>query len=197
MMSQLGTVAERILDAVHDAPGCELDDLVLRLPELTWNQVFLEVDRLSRTGQVRVTAMGEGTYAIRLPKNEKQTQTPHISRETQKEAPMPFSIRPFRRSPEQCSVTYHVGPFQGQGTVWNLSLNGWKLSGDLPLRVGETCSLTVNLPNQSSIFVAAAIVRWARGQEYGVETLVVEKQTQSRLEHLVKQLGQESVESIP
>jgi hypothetical protein len=110
---------------------------------------------------------------------------------------MPFSNRPFRCSPVQCSVTYHAGLFQGQGTVWNFSLNGWKLSGDLPLRVGQTCALTVNLPNQSSILVAAAIVRWVRGQEYGVETLVVEKQTQSRLERLIKQLGQESVESIP
>ena len=98
---------------------------------------------------------------------------------------MPFSIRPSRRSPVQCSVTYHAGLFQGQGTVWNLSLNGWKLSGDVPLRVGQTCSLTVNLPNQPSIVVAAAIVRWVRGQEYGLETLVVEKQTQSRLEHLL------------
>jgi hypothetical protein len=56
------------------------------------------------------------------------------------------------------------------------------------LRVGETCSLTVNLPNQESIFVVAAVVRWARGQEYGLETLVVEKQTQSRLEHLIARL---------
>ena len=110
---------------------------------------------------------------------------------------MPFSNRPFRRSPVQCSVTYHVGPFQGQGTVWNLSLNGWKLSGDLPLRVGQTCALTVNLPNQESIDVAAAIVRWARGQEFGLETLVVEKQTRSRLEHVLKRLVQQSVESIP
>ena len=110
---------------------------------------------------------------------------------------MPFSVRPDRRSPVQCAVTYYAGLFQGHGTVWNFSLNGWKLSGDVPLRVGQTCSLTVNLPNQPSIVVAAAIVRWVRGQEYGVETLVVEKQTQSQLEHLVKQLVQESVESIP
>jgi len=110
---------------------------------------------------------------------------------------MPFSIRPFRRSPVQCSVTYHVGPCQGQGTVWNLSLNGWKLSGDVPLRVGETCSLSVNLPNQESVLVAAAIVRWVRGQEYGLETLVVEEQTHSRLEHVIKRLVQESGESIP
>ena len=97
----------------------------------------------------------------------------------------------------QCSVTYHTGPVQGQGTVWNLSLNGWKLSGDLPLRVGQTCSLTVNLLNQESIFVTAVIVRWVRGQEYGLETLVVEEQTHSRLERLIKRLVQESFESIP
>lgn len=74
-MSQLGTLADRILDAVHCAPGCQLDALVLTLPELTWNQVFLEVDRLSRTGQVRVTALGEGRYTIWLPNKEKRTRT--------------------------------------------------------------------------------------------------------------------------
>jgi len=110
---------------------------------------------------------------------------------------MPFTLRLYQRFPVHCSVTYHAGTFQGQGTIWNFSLSGWKLSGDVPLQVGQTCSLTVNLPNQPSIVVAAAIVRWARGQEYGVETLVVEKQTHSRLEHLVKRLVQESVESNP
>jgi hypothetical protein len=76
-MSQLGTLTDRILDAVHSAAGCQLDTLVLRLPELTWNQVFLEVDRLSRTGQVQMTAMGEGTYVIRLTDTEERTRTPH------------------------------------------------------------------------------------------------------------------------
>lgn len=76
-MSQLGTVADRILDAVHRAPGCQLDDLVLSVSELTWNQVFLEVDRLSRTGQVRMTAMGKGTYTIWLPNKEKRIRPPH------------------------------------------------------------------------------------------------------------------------
>jgi hypothetical protein len=65
------------------------------------------------------------------------------------------------------------------------------------MRPGEILSLTVTLPNEQSIVVAAAIVRWVRGPEYGVEILVVEKQTQRRLEHLVKRLVQESVESLP
>ena len=76
-MSQPETLADRILDAVHRAPGCQLDELVLSVPELTWNQVFLEVDRLSRTGHVRMTAMGKGTYTIWLPNEEKSTRTPH------------------------------------------------------------------------------------------------------------------------
>jgi len=76
-MLKLEPVADRILAAVHCAPGCQLDELVLSVPELTWNQVFLEVDRLSRTGQVRITAMGEGTYTIWLPDKEKRTRTPN------------------------------------------------------------------------------------------------------------------------
>ena len=35
------------------------------------------------------------------------------------EAPMPFVLRPSRRFPVQCAVTYNAGPFQGQGTVEN------------------------------------------------------------------------------
>ena len=58
---------------------------------------------------------------------------------------MPFILRPFRRFPVLCTVMYQAGPFQGHGTVWNLSCTGWRLSGDLPMRPGETLSLTVTL----------------------------------------------------
>src|ERR1044072_5022190 len=75
---------------------------------------------------------------------------------------MPFSIRSFRRFPVQCSVTYNAGPFQGQGTVWNLSCTGWRLSGDLPMRPGELLSLTVTLPNEQRIEIPEAVVRWSR-----------------------------------
>ena len=109
---------------------------------------------------------------------------------------MPFSIRPFRRFSICCPVTYHVGLHEGHGTIWNLSVNGWRLSGDVPLRVGQTCPLTVHFPNQLSLFVAGAIVRWVRGQEYGLETLVADKQAQRRVELLVHQLEQVALESL-
>ena len=109
---------------------------------------------------------------------------------------MPFSMRPYRRFPICCPVTYHAGLCEGHGMVWNLSVNGWRLSGDVPLRVGQACPLTVNLPNQPSLFVAAGVVRWVRGQEYGLETLVADQQTQSRVEQVIKRLERDSFESI-
>jgi hypothetical protein len=103
---------------------------------------------------------------------------------------MPFTLRPYQRFPVLCPVTYHAGLFQGHGTVRNFSLNGWRLSGDVPLRIGQPCSMMVTLPNEQGLFAVAAIVRWKRGEEYGLETLVMEKQTQSRLEHYIKRLVQ-------
>jgi hypothetical protein len=65
------------------------------------------------------------------------------------EVSMPFLIRPSRRFPVCCPVTYQRGDFEGHGTVWNVSLTGWRVSGNLPLRIGDVCSLTVNLPSES------------------------------------------------
>ena len=75
---------------------------------------------------------------------------------------MPFSIRPYRRFPVHGFVTYHAGPFQGHSTAWNPSCTGCRLSGDLPMRPGETVSLTVTLPNEQRIEIPEAVVRWSR-----------------------------------
>ena len=100
---------------------------------------------------------------------------------------MPFSIRPFRRFPVHCAATYNAGPFQGQGTIWNLSCTGWRLSGDLPMRPGETLSLTVTLPNEQRIVVPETVVRWSRGQEFAVENFLIEQHNHVRLQHYVNQ----------
>jgi len=109
---------------------------------------------------------------------------------------MSFVLRPFRRFSVQCAVTYHAGPFHGQGTVWNLSCTGWRLSGDLPMRPGEALSLTVTLPNEQRIVVPDAVVRWSRGQEFGIEMVETPKHTQARLIHYVRRLVKHSVEIL-
>jgi hypothetical protein len=104
---------------------------------------------------------------------------------------MPFVLRPFRRFHVQCSVTYSAGPFQGYGTVWNLSCTGWRISGDLPMRPGENLSLTVTLPNEQRIEIPEAVVRWSREQEFAVENLAIKPHTRARLQHYVKRLAYE------
>ncbi|MEO7863503.1 MAG: hypothetical protein ABIU05_24310 [Nitrospirales bacterium] len=77
---------------------------------------------------------------------------------------MPISIQPDRRFPICCPSTYHVGLREGHGLVWNLSVSGWRFSGDVLLRVGETCPLTVNGPDQHPFFVAGVTVRGAEAR---------------------------------
>jgi hypothetical protein len=109
---------------------------------------------------------------------------------------MPFVVRPYRRFPVQCLVSYCIGPFKGHGTIWNLSSIGWRVSGDLPMRPGETLSLTVTLPNEQRIEIPEAIVRWSRGDEFAVENVVLERHTHARLQHFVKRLVQEPTEIV-
>lgn len=66
-MEQQSTSSDQIIQAMTESPGCLLEELVVACPGLTWNQIFFEVDRLSRTGQVQLTRAGVGKYAVRLP----------------------------------------------------------------------------------------------------------------------------------
>ena len=43
---------------------CPIEEVAGLCPELTWNQVFLAIDYLSRSGQVRVTPDPGRTYKV-------------------------------------------------------------------------------------------------------------------------------------
>jgi hypothetical protein len=62
------------------------------------------------------------------------------------------------------------------------------------MRPGETLSLTVTLPNEQRIKIPEAVVRWLRGQEFAVETVMIEAHIQAALNHYVKRLLQEPPE---
>ena len=51
-------IASQILQVVKAHPGCGLDELTSLLPDLSWSEVFVEVDRLSRAGQLRLIRTG-------------------------------------------------------------------------------------------------------------------------------------------
>jgi hypothetical protein len=62
------------------------------------------------------------------------------------------------------------------------------------MRPGETLSLTVTLPNEQCIKIRQAVVRWSRGQEFAVETVLVEQHTRARLQHYIKRLAGAAME---
>jgi len=62
-MAQQKSITERILEEVCGSPNGAFETLVSHCPEFTWGEVFHEVARLSRLGQVRVTR-GTGLFSI-------------------------------------------------------------------------------------------------------------------------------------
>jgi hypothetical protein len=100
---------------------------------------------------------------------------------------MAFVVRPYRRFPIVCPVTYEHGLRQGHGIVWNVSPMGWRVSGDLPLERGDVCSLKMTLPTNKQISVSPGIVRWVRGEEFGIETLAMDGKAQARIGKYIRE----------
>jgi hypothetical protein len=48
---------DRVLELIVRSPGGTLEDIVLECPDLTWNQLFITIDRLSREGALTLTSI--------------------------------------------------------------------------------------------------------------------------------------------
>jgi hypothetical protein len=60
-------ITGQIVQMVKRRRACDMEDLVKACSSYTWNQVFLEVDRLSRTGELRLLSKRAGVYTVTLP----------------------------------------------------------------------------------------------------------------------------------
>ncbi len=58
------SVTEQIAETLQGAASWDLDDLAQVCSPFTWNQVFLEIDRLSRRGDVLLNIMNGGRYCV-------------------------------------------------------------------------------------------------------------------------------------
>ena len=65
-----------------------------------------------------------------------------------------------------------------------------------PVQCGEVLSLAVNLPHHQEIFLYHAVVRWSRGEEFGIETIEAPKPTNARLTHYVRRLVKNPIEIL-
>jgi hypothetical protein len=66
-MTQHTTVEDQVIDMLHRAHAFDLEEITRQCTGLSWNQVFLAVDRLSRSGQVMLVPRGRGSYTVTFP----------------------------------------------------------------------------------------------------------------------------------
>jgi hypothetical protein len=59
-------IEEDILEQLRLRGPCCLDDVVTYRPDLSWGEVFLAIDRMSRDGRVLLRQLGYSTYQIAL-----------------------------------------------------------------------------------------------------------------------------------
>ena len=57
---------EVIIEMLRKTSPCCLDDLVTYLPNFSWGEVFVAVDRMSRDGRLLLRQLGYSTYQITL-----------------------------------------------------------------------------------------------------------------------------------
>lgn len=97
-----------------------------------------------------------------------------------------FHVRSHHRVPVQCPVYFSNTEVHGTGTLWNLSLDGCRVDGNMRLPVGAQFELLILLPGRrASIVVRSAQVAWTRGQEFGLRLLTVPPGDQRRLQQFV------------
>jgi hypothetical protein len=63
------------------------------------------------------------------------------------------------------------------------------------MRVGQTCSVSVTFSDPKRVFVVAGIIRWVRGEEYGIETHVANGTTQARMVRYLRHQGWKNMQS--
>jgi len=77
----------------------------------------------------------------------------------------------------------------GQGTAFNLSLNGCALESGQPFDPDATMQMNLHIPtDKKPVKVGRARVTWAAGSDFGVEFLNVESSGKMRLQRYIDSL---------
>jgi hypothetical protein len=66
-MAQHTTVETQVIDIMLHTRTCDLEEVMRQCTGLSWNQVFLAVDRLSRSGEIMLMPRGRGLYTVTFP----------------------------------------------------------------------------------------------------------------------------------
>jgi hypothetical protein len=69
-MTQHMSVEDQVIDVLHRTPTCDFEEATHHCTNLIWNQVFLAVDRLSRSGEIMLRPKGRDIYTLTFPQRQ-------------------------------------------------------------------------------------------------------------------------------
>ena len=98
-----------------------------------------------------------------------------------------FQVRTYHRLPIHSPLYFHNDNLQGTGALWNVSRDGCRMDANVPLHPGTVVELMLLLGANGAVYVKAATVCWARGQECGLRLILVQPGEAAHLERFITQ----------
>ncbi len=101
-----------------------------------------------------------------------------------------MNLRRHLRLPVQFrSVLSNPGHPDAVGTVMDISPHGCRIRSTSPVSIGMPLRLLIEVPEETSpICVEQAVVRWVRGQQFGLEFVTFATSEHERLSRVVQAL---------
>ncbi len=64
---RVSAIIDRVYGALEQfGSACSMEEVVGLCPDLTWNQVYIAIDYLNKTGKVAVTLDPDRTYTVQV-----------------------------------------------------------------------------------------------------------------------------------
>ena len=100
-----------------------------------------------------------------------------------------MELRRFRRFPLQCPIAISTSSHRGEDKIINLSTSGCEGESNKSLQKGQELSVLLDIPDgKPPLEIKVALVRWSRGQQFGLKFLTMEPDQQARLRRFVATL---------
>ncbi len=107
---------------------------------------------------------------------------------------IPLLLRKADRSTCWLSVRYFGNDLLGSGTLWDLSKQGGRLTGNRPVSVQDELLVYAHLPEDLGehwVSLGRAKVRWQAGNNFGVEFLLDQPDSRKYLAYILGDFTQD------
>ena len=79
---------------------------------------------------------------------------------------------------------------KASGVILDLSSNGCRARSANRSNIGQSLAVLIDVPRyEAPLYVSRAIVRWSKGQEFGVEFLHMGSADEQRLDQLMREMS--------